>query len=393
MGLTKPRATQIYNLDYKQATRVATSTNITLVGGAPNQVDGVNLSLNDRVLVTGQNTASENGLYDVDTVGAGENGTWVRTGDGNETGEIEAGMIVMVTEGVVYADTQWKLITDNPIFIGDTPLIFVFNIINVGFSSISAGGNVLTASGNSSLVNFAAGDGMSIVGNNVSNTITFISTGGGGSGSSISNGTSNVNVVSSGGNITVGVGGTGNVVQWATTGEYVTGVVSATGNVTGNYILGNGALLTGVTTSSNSIFNGNSNVTVTSSGGNVTTGVGGTANVLVTAATGVYVTGVLSASGNVIGGGVRTTTAATPPSSPSVGDVWYNTTNTVLYRYSYDGTSDYWQDLSGGSIAQLGIGNVVVGTISANAIICPLGSINTLNVLDTANANIAVYTS
>jgi len=145
MGLTKPRATQIYNLDYKQATRVITISNITLAGGAPNQVDGVNLSLEDRILVTGQNTASQNGLYYVTTLGAGSNGTWARTGDGNETGEIEAGMIVMVTEGVVYADTQWKLITDNPIYIGQTPLIFTFNSINVYFTSISAGGNVLTA--------------------------------------------------------------------------------------------------------------------------------------------------------------------------------------------------------------------------------------------------------
>ena len=37
----------------------------------------------------------------------------------------------------------------------------------------------------------------------------------------INNGTSNVNVVSSGGNITVGVGGTSNVAVFATTGEYV----------------------------------------------------------------------------------------------------------------------------------------------------------------------------
>jgi len=51
MGLTKPRAAQIYNLDYKQATRVVTTTNITLSGGAPSSVDGVSLSLNDRVLV------------------------------------------------------------------------------------------------------------------------------------------------------------------------------------------------------------------------------------------------------------------------------------------------------------------------------------------------------
>ena len=86
MGLTRPRAEQIYNLDYKQATRVVTVANITLSGGAPAVVDGVNLLINDRVLVTGQVTASQNGIYDVISVGTGSNGTWTRTSDANATG-------------------------------------------------------------------------------------------------------------------------------------------------------------------------------------------------------------------------------------------------------------------------------------------------------------------
>ena len=79
MALTRPRAAQIYDIDYKQATRVVTVANITLSGGAPNQVDGVNLSLKDRVLVTGQSTASQNGIYYVTTLGSGSNGTWSRS--------------------------------------------------------------------------------------------------------------------------------------------------------------------------------------------------------------------------------------------------------------------------------------------------------------------------
>ena len=58
MGLTKPRASQIYNLDYKQAARAVTVSNVTLSGGTPAVVDGVTLALNDRVLVTGQTTGS-----------------------------------------------------------------------------------------------------------------------------------------------------------------------------------------------------------------------------------------------------------------------------------------------------------------------------------------------
>jgi len=85
------------------------------------------------------------------------------------------------------------------------------------------------------------------------------------------------------------------------------GLVSAAGNVTGNYILGNGSQLTGISTgSSSNISNGTSNVTVVSSGGNVSVGVGGTGNVAVFASTGEYVTGLISASGNITGGNLIT---------------------------------------------------------------------------------------
>ena len=44
---------------------------------------------------------------------------------------------------------------------------------------------------------------------------------------------SNVKVVSSGGNVTVGIANTSNVVVVSTTGVAVTGTMSATGNTTG----------------------------------------------------------------------------------------------------------------------------------------------------------------
>ena len=183
MGLTKPRAYQIFDIDYKQSVRVVTISNVTLSGGAPATVDGVNLSLNDRVLVTGQSTGSQNGLYYVTTVGSGSNGTWTRSVDGNETGEIEAGMIIMVTEGTTYADTQWKLTTNDPIVIGSTALTFVQNY----------------------------------------------------SANSISAGTSNV-VVNSNANVTISSAGTANVLVVTSTGSNVTGYLTASGNVTGGNV-------------------------------------------------------------------------------------------------------------------------------------------------------------
>ena len=106
------------------------------------------------------------------------------------------------------------------------------------------------------------------------------------------------------------------------------GLISTTGNVTGNYILGNGALLTGVITSVANINNGTSNVTVTSSGGNITVGVGGTANVAVFATTGEYVTGVVSASGNITGANILTTGAVSATGNVTGGNL---ITNGVIY--------------------------------------------------------------
>lgn len=223
MALTKPRASQIYDIDYKQATRVITTTNITLTGGAPSQVDGVNLSLNDRVLVIGQSVGNQNGIYFVDAVGSGSNGTWIRTGDTNVTGELLAGTIVMVSEGILYADTQWKLTTDNPIVIGTTVLTFEQNSA-FAFGNVYANSTAVLATSVGDAIILTAGNNISITGNNTSKTVTIGVTGI--SLNSISNGTSNVNVVGSNSNVTIGVNGTGNVAVFSSSGMSVTGNIS-----------------------------------------------------------------------------------------------------------------------------------------------------------------------
>lgn len=285
MGLTRIRAEQISDIDYKQAVRVITVSDITLSGGAPNQVDGVNLVANDRVLVTGQSTASQNGIYSVQTVGAGSNGTWVRSSDTNATGELESGTIVMVTEGTAYKDTQWKLTTDDPIVIGVTDLVFELNA-SVAFGNIVANGTAVVANSASAVMSLTAGDNISITGNNTTKNITIAVTGI--SLNSISNGSSNVNVVSSGGNVTVGIGGTSNVAVFYNSGVDVTGnvsgsnlsttgVVTATGNISGSYFLGNGSQLTGLPATygnanvSNFLANGFGSNSITTTG-NITSG-------------------------------------------------------------------------------------------------------------------------
>lgn len=262
MALTKPRAYQIYDIDYKQAVRVITLTNIVLSGGAPNSVDSVSLNVNDRVLVAGQSSAAQNGIYYVTTLGSGSNGTWSRSIDTDTTGELLAGTIVMVTEGTVYQDTQWKLITDDPIVIGTTPLVFAQNSA-FAFGNVYANGTAVLATTVGDVLTLSAGNNISIVGNNTSKTVSIgvigISL------NSISNGTSNVNIAVANGNVTTAVNNN-TILTVTSTGANVTGYITATGNITttanvsGGNILGNGRNLSGINTFSTISVSGQSDV-------------------------------------------------------------------------------------------------------------------------------------
>jgi len=89
---------------------------------------------------------------------------------------------------------------------------------------------------------------------------------------------------------------------------------------------------------------------------------------------GVGVGGNLNVSGTVTGGGVRATTAASAPSNPTVGDIWYQSGTDVVYRYEIDGSGNtYWIDIAGPtvilnttSVAVSGGGTFTGGTV-ANA--------------------------
>jgi len=163
MGLTRPRAHQLQDSDFKQSVRAISTTNVTLSGGAPATVDGVSLSTNDRILVTGQSAGSENGIYRVTVVGSGSNGTWVRAVDADSTGDMTAGMVVMVTEGTSYADTSWKITTDDPITLDTTSITFV--------QSSAYGYGTIAVSGQSSIVADSVGDTLTVTaGNNISLT-------------------------------------------------------------------------------------------------------------------------------------------------------------------------------------------------------------------------------
>lgn len=107
---------QSQGLDIKASVRVATTTNITLSG--TQTVDGIALTVGDRVLAKNQTNPSENGIQIVAT------GAWNRSPDADTSSELTPGTFVFVEQGTTNADTGWVLTTDAPITLGTTGLTF-----------------------------------------------------------------------------------------------------------------------------------------------------------------------------------------------------------------------------------------------------------------------------
>lgn len=179
------------------------------------------------------------------------------------------------------------------------------NLVVSSSANLGAVGNVIITGGSSGYVLSTDGSG----------TLSWVEqSGGGGGGSSISNGTSNLNIAASGGNITASVGGNANIIVVTGTGANVNGYLAVSGSfttgtgtggtiaganaITANYFVGSGSFLTDIS----SLGNGNSNVSIASAGSNVAVGVSGTANVAIFTNTGANINGNLSVSGTLSAG-------------------------------------------------------------------------------------------
>lgn len=86
---------------WKASARVAATTSITKSG--TQTIDGVLLAEGDRVLLTGQSSAHENGLWLVAA------GAWRRAEDMDDNAEARIGSVVLVTEGTEGARSIWRL--------------------------------------------------------------------------------------------------------------------------------------------------------------------------------------------------------------------------------------------------------------------------------------------
>jgi len=188
---------------------------------------------------------------------------------------------------------------------------------------------------------------------------------------SIQNGTSNVRVVSSGGNVAVSIGGTSNVAVYATTGEYVTGLISASGNITGGNLLTGGLISsTGNITSAANVAGANviSTGLVTATGNIVTTANVSGGNVLSSA----LIQGVtLSASGNVNGANI--TTAGLISATGNI------TGSNILTGGLVSATGNIT------SAANIAGGNAIITTLVQGTTLSATGNVNTVGIVGTGN--------
>ena len=65
---------------------------------------------------------------------------------------------------------------------------------------------------------------------------------------------------------------------------------------------------------------------------------------------GVGVGGSVNIGGTVTGGGIRSTSTSTAPANPTVGDIWYITGTDVIARYTSDGVTSAWLDITGPTV-------------------------------------------
>jgi hypothetical protein len=115
MGWTQVQvANAAAGIDSKPSVRVVANTNQALTGTPT--IDGVATAAGNRILLTAQTTASQNGVY----VAAA--GAWARAVDADTTGEITAGATWFVEEGTTYGASTWRCATTGTITIGTTSI-------------------------------------------------------------------------------------------------------------------------------------------------------------------------------------------------------------------------------------------------------------------------------
>ena len=151
-------------IDAKASVVVATTANITLSG--TQTIDGVAVSVGDRVLVKDQSTASQNGIY------LCASSTWTRTTDADSWTELVAAF-TFVEQGTTNADSGWICTVDAGGTLGSTSVTFAqFS----GAGQITAGDG-LTKSGNTLNVGTASSSRIVVNSDNIDLATSGVSAG------------------------------------------------------------------------------------------------------------------------------------------------------------------------------------------------------------------------
>ena len=313
------------------------------------------------------------------------NGTLTATGNitaanfiGNVVGNISGNIVIPGSNtGVVFNDDGNANTSTAFTFNKASNLVTITGTANISNLNVSGTSNL----GSVSNVTITGGSNGQFLTTNGSGGLSFVSI----SSSTISNGTSNVNIPAVNGNVNISSAGNANVVVVTGTGLVVTGEANVSGNLTaGNIVAGAGAggnitganlvsanfftgtlttaaqpnitsignligltvsnatgvvdftttanvtlgavanlhisggtsgqvlstdgsgVLSFITIGTAGVANGNSNISIATAGGNVTTSVNGNANILVVTGTGANITGTANVTGNLTAGNIIT---------------------------------------------------------------------------------------
>lgn len=126
------------------AVRAMAASNVALIA-APAAVDGVTLASGDRVLLVGQASAKDNGVYVYDGVDL------VRADDANSAAEM-VNLTVWVSEGTAHADVQYTCTADKALVLGTDPV----NFVQTGGAGMMLAGWGVGITGNTVAVKHAA---------------------------------------------------------------------------------------------------------------------------------------------------------------------------------------------------------------------------------------------
>jgi hypothetical protein len=370
------------NVGNLNATGVVTSTRLvsnTATGNAPLVVTSTTQVANLNVATSGSvvngnsnvNIPTANGNVTISAIGNANivvvTGTGVNVaGTFNASGNANVGNLG--TAGLVVATGN---VTGGNLTTGGV----VAATGNVSGGNITTAG-VVAATGNVSGGNLTTAGALSVTGNanvgNLGTTTAIITTGNITTINSglLQNGTSNVVVTASGGNVTLGVAGTTRITA-TTSGANVTGTLDVSGNVTAANFIG-------------ILANGNSDVSIPAANGNINFDVAGNANILVVTGTGANIAGTLNATGNANVGNLGT------------GGLIIATGNVTGGNLVTAGLVSATGNVTGGNLTTAGAlsvtGNATTGNLSTTTAVITTGNITTINsgLLQNGNSNITL---